>query len=499
MASTLVEALQFAHPSPHLQAETHPVPELSVPELVSDIHTLVDEINGQEFASTSLKRVDGLRIDTGIVRPQPDIPSQRQAGVILTNAQERVQLILDPDTNHNPNIYVTTNNIRRYITDPVEQKQVLRSAHTNLAAVVDDVVDPKLLLNGRPYRSENYEHIRSLPHIQLFQPQSVDKQGNVIHEKVPGKERRYKLQDTALRERPELLPELSNDLYEGNFEKIYEPVYQINGSQPFDKDNPTGYETLYDRKQADEFGPYSEGPNFTLLTLLSTDAHQEEHGRVAQRFAHMNIDWALESAADPKHANHHIRFNISPETLMDDEIQDRLRNLPEGVNIIMEVLENKRIVIPDEKKAGLRDTLKSMQAKGIRIAIDDFVPEALRVGKEADNHSEYNASALSELIDIDEIKVAPSMIFTVAYDEAQLKERVRTLITEMRKLGPKTLTFEGIKLLRNIDTINEVMDEFIDGDPNFARVAVNVQSRVLKKGMPVNDETAEFRMREEDI
>lgn len=477
---------EVRHPLRH-RPEELPDIEHTLADSINGLHALIDEVVGPKHITRSIARADQTRFDIGVVRdtvPHGVLKKEyddegefnHTSGLVVSAPSYRAHVMIgeNPDGERIAQVYETLGDQRTIIEDEDVKQKILDDMIGDLVVMRDETRGPYIFLNGKPYLQPAY----SVPLIDILTAQSVDRDGKVVQERKPLPSKKdYIILNEAKEVNLELLPTLKEEIEQRKaFRRIHEPAYCIDGvtSADIDLNTPASLEILYDRDEKDEFGRDDpRGPYWTLTTILSPEAHQSEYGNVAQLFGSMNIDWAIDRADQTDML---VRFNLSPRTLLDPEIQQKLRDIPEGVNLEMEVLECEKLIITNENREAVRETLLTMQANGIRTAIDDFSPE----GVDDKNFSHHNAREVSSLIDIDEIKIDPRLVYPVAYNETDLKNSLRTVFSEALKFNPKAITVEGLKLMGNIDTIHEVMDEFIAEDPDRAHISINIQSRDIK-------------------
>jgi lactose/cellobiose-specific phosphotransferase system IIC component len=233
----------------------------------------------------------------------------------------------------------------------------------------------------------------------------------------------------------EELSRILRDLRDGSLELHYQPIFELRSGKP------VAVEALL-RLQDPRLG--LRPPTF-LPALHAAGLMQEVDRWVVERLLQDWREWNVGERALPE-----LHINISPESLLQPHLIDRLVEAGRLLPLVIEVVENQ---LPGDTERVI-EAVKKLQRAGVKVAIDDF-----GVG-----HS--SLSRLSQL-GISQIKIDKSLLDGVDRDQAgsQLFIGVVALARRLQL----TICVEGVERLDQLAfLIEQGVDDiqgFIAGKP----------------------------------
>jgi EAL domain-containing protein (putative c-di-GMP-specific phosphodiesterase class I) len=229
--------------------------------------------------------------------------------------------------------------------------------------------------------------------------------------------------DACVRERAQLGSELGNALKTGQIKPYFQPVIDLTASAII------GFEALARWEhpelgviQPDTFVPIVEGMGL-LHDLMS---------EILRAGAKASADWPADTS---------LSINISPSQLRDPWFSVRLVALLTSIGfpprrLIVEVTEN--AIIDDIKQAAA--TFESLQAVGIRVALDDF-------GKG------YSNLAHLRQLKFDHLKIDASFVQSLEYPESR---KIVSAIASLGKALGLSITAEGVETPDAAQALREI-------------------------------------------
>lgn len=284
----------------------------------------------------------------------------------------------------------------------------------------------------------------------------------------------YRTVDTDHAIQPALIPELIADIENDHFKPAFEPkVPIVKKDRPvhFDPRHPVSYEILTDRLVVDSNQPVArfDAPLMWLPTVFSKEGFRSG---LARQFTLLSLAKADQAAAQ---TGMRVWTNIHPGLMEDPAFCRTLEEYDGLEHHGLEILERSPIV-PTPKAT---NTLRTLHDRGVYIGIDDFPMPGAR-GNYAWQNTVTTQRMLGPNRQIQEIKIAPEAVYPVAHDEGAFTEHMVTLIGELERFEPGTITIEGVCHDGNI----RLLQEDILG--NFPGIDFNVQSRSFNPGGPNN-------------